>query len=177
MFSHYSRAYVIPADTQIRRNSASEAQRILLRLGIPLVQHLPGVGRNFQDHVISSCIWEYRQPLPPSNNAGESVFFWKSDSGLSGPDLKACQAEVPICSAEMMARFNPPASSWTLLATCVQPKSRGQIRLTGPGPLDPVQIHDNLLSHPDDMKAAIACVELCREIGNSAPLRPYTKAK
>jgi len=24
-------------------------------------------------------------------------------------------------------------------------------------------------------KAAIACVELCREIGNSAPLRPYTK--
>jgi choline dehydrogenase len=25
------------------------------------------------------------------------------------------------------------------------------------------------------MKAAIACVELCREIGNSAPLRPYTK--
>src|SRR5262249_16199450 len=26
-----------------------------------------------------------------------------------------------------------------------------------------------------DMKAAIACVELCREVGNSAPLRPYTK--
>jgi choline dehydrogenase len=25
------------------------------------------------------------------------------------------------------------------------------------------------------MKAAIAGVELCREIGNSAPLRPYTK--
>jgi len=32
-----------------------------------------------------------------------------------------------------------------------------------------------MLSHPDDMKAAIAGVELCREIGNSAPLRPYTK--
>jgi choline dehydrogenase len=25
------------------------------------------------------------------------------------------------------------------------------------------------------MKAVIACLELCREIGNSAPLRPYTK--
>jgi choline dehydrogenase len=25
------------------------------------------------------------------------------------------------------------------------------------------------------MKAAIACVGLCREIGNSAPLRPFTK--
>jgi choline dehydrogenase len=38
-----------------------------------------------------------------------------------------------------------------------------------------VQIEANFLSHPDDMKAAIACVELCREIGNSAPLRPFIK--
>jgi len=30
---------------------------------------------------------------------------------------------------------------------------------------------------PGDMKAAIACVELCREIGNSAPLRPFVKRK
>jgi choline dehydrogenase len=47
--------------------------------------------------------------------------------------------------------------------------------LTGPNPLDPIEIQDNILSHPDDMKGAIACVELCREIGNSAALRPYTK--
>jgi choline dehydrogenase-like flavoprotein len=33
----------------------------------------------------------------------------------------------------------------------------------------------NFLSDPDDLKAAITCVELCREIGNSAPLRPFTK--
>jgi choline dehydrogenase len=38
-----------------------------------------------------------------------------------------------------------------------------------------VRIEANMLSHPDDMKAAIACVELCREIGNSAPLQAYTK--
>lgn len=57
----------------------------------------------------------------------------------------------------------------------MKPKSRGQIRLTGSDPLDPIQIHDDLLSHPDDMRAAIACVELCREIGNSAALRPFAK--
>jgi choline dehydrogenase len=150
-------------------------QMELQRLGIPLVQHLPGVGQNFQDHFRSTCIWEYQQPLPPRNNAGEATFFWKSDPGLNTPDLQTCQVEVPFCSAETAARFNPPASSWTLLAGVVQPKSRGQIRLTGPDPLDPVQIHDNLLSHSDDMRAAIACVELCREIGNSAALRPYAK--
>jgi len=32
-----------------------------------------------------------------------------------------------------------------------------------------------MLSNPNDLKAAIACVELCREVGNSSPLRPYTK--
>jgi choline dehydrogenase len=62
---------------------------------------------------------------------------------------------------------------WTLCAGVVRPKSRGRIRLTDP--TDPVQIDANMLSHPDDLKAAIAGVELCREIGNSAPLRPYAK--
>jgi choline dehydrogenase len=57
----------------------------------------------------------------------------------------------------------------------VRPQSRGHLRLTGPNPLDPIQIEANHLSHPDDLKAAIACVELCREIGNSAALRPFTK--
>ena len=124
---------------------------------------------------MASCIWEYQRALPPHNNAGEATFFWKSDAALDTPDLQTCQAEVPICSVESAARFNPPAAGWTLLPGVVLPKSRGQIHLTGPGPSDPLQIEDNLLSHPDDMKAAIAGVELCREIGNSAPLRLYTK--
>jgi choline dehydrogenase len=42
----------------------------LRRLGIPLIQHLPGVGQNFQDHFGIGCIWEYNEPLAPRNNAG-----------------------------------------------------------------------------------------------------------
>jgi len=34
--------------------------------GIPVRQHLPGVGRNFQDHVALRCVWQDRVPLPPS---------------------------------------------------------------------------------------------------------------
>src|SRR5260370_28422767 len=73
------------------------------------------------------------------------------------------------------ARFDPPAGSWTMFGGVVRPKSHGQIRLTGSNPLDPIRSEDNSLSHQDDMKAAKACVELCREIGNSAPLRPFVK--
>ena len=143
--------------------------------GIPLVQHLPGVGRNLMNHCGIGCIWEYQHPLPPRNNAAEATFFWKSEPSLVVPDLQTCQVEVPVCSPESAAQFNPPQSSWTLFGSVARPKSRGQIRLTGPTPLDPIRIEDNMLSHPEDLKAAIACVELCREIGNSAPLRPFAR--
>ena len=56
-----------------------------------------------------------------------------------------------------------------------KPKSRGRICLTGVNPRDPIAIEANTLAHPEDMKAATACVELCREIGNSAPLSSFVK--
>jgi choline dehydrogenase len=147
----------------------------LHRLGIPVVQHLPGVGQNFQDHFGIGCVWEYQQPLAPRNNGGEATFFWKSNSRLDTPDLQTCQVEVPLCSRETAARFNVPTASWSLLGGLVRPKSRGQVRLTGSNFHDPVRIDANTLSHPDDLRAAIACVELCREVGNSPALRPFTK--
>ena len=150
-------------------------QAELQRLGIPVFQHLPGVGQNFQDHFGIGCVWEYQQPLAPRNNGSEATFFWKSNPDLDTPDLQTCQGEVPICSAETAAKFNPPTASWTLFGGVVRPKSRGQIRLTGPNSQDPLQIEPNTLSHPDDLKAAKASVRLCREIGNSLPLRSFVK--
>jgi choline dehydrogenase len=150
-------------------------QAELQRLGIPAVQHLPGVGENFQDHVGFGCVWEYPQSSRPRNNMAEATYFWKSDSDLDTPDLQTCQGDVPMCSAETASQFNPPAGSWTLMAGLARPKSRGRIRLTGADPRDPVEIEANTLAHPDDMRAAIASVELCREIGNSGPLSPFVK--
>jgi choline dehydrogenase len=148
----------------------------LRRHGIPVVQHLPGVGRNLQDHPGFDCLWQYRTPIEPRNNGVDATYFWTSDPSLDAPDLQTCQAEFPKSSSpENTTRFGPPAGSWNMFAGLLQPKSRGEIRLTGPDPHDPVQIHANTLSHPDDLKAAVAAVELCREIGNSAALRPFVQ--
>jgi choline dehydrogenase len=147
----------------------------LRSFGIAVVQHLPGVGQNFQDHAGIGCLWEHPEFPPPRNNAAEITFFWKSDPALETPDLQTCQGEIAIPSIETAARFAPPAKSWTMLAGLVRPKSRGRVYLSGPGPDDPMRIEADLLSHPDDIKAALACVELCREIGNSQALRPFAR--
>ena len=150
-------------------------QSALRSFGIPVVQHLPGVGQNFQDHAGIGCLWEHPAFPPPRNNAAEVTFFWKSQSSLETPDLQTCLGEIPIPSIETAARFAPPAKSWTMLAGVVRPKSRGRVYLSGPGPDDPMRIEANLLSHPDDIKAALAGVELCREIGNSPALHSFAR--
>jgi len=147
----------------------------LRSFGIPVVQHLPGVGQNFQDHAGIGCLWEHPEFPAPRNNAAEITFFWKSASGVETPDLQTCQGQVPMPSIETGARFAPPAKSWTMLAGVVRPTSRGRVYLSGPNPDDPLRIEANLLSHPDDIKAALTGVELCREIGNSQALRPFAR--
>jgi choline dehydrogenase-like flavoprotein len=150
-------------------------QAELRRFGIQVVEHLPGVGQNLQSHPRFGCVWEYSEALPPRNNLGEATFFWKSQAGIASPDLQTCQVEVPLASRENAAAFGLPSDGWTLAGSVVRPKSHGRIALTGPNPFDPVQVYGNFLSHPDDLRAAKACIELCREIGNSAPLQPFTK--
>lgn len=150
-------------------------QADLQRLGIQVVQHLPGVGGNFQDHVAFDCVWEHQTPLAPRNNMSEAILFASSRVGIDSPDLFVCQAEVPKSSAENAARFGLPEAGWTLFGAVARPASRGRLRLTGPRPSDPLLIEANTLADPEDLRAAIACVELCREIGNAAPLRPFTR--
>jgi choline dehydrogenase len=146
-------------------------QTELHRFGIPLVEHLPGVGQNYQDHVaLPGMIWECCGDEP------NAVFhwFWRSDSSLDTPDLQTTQAPLEVTG---LKKVNPtlPASGWMMLPAVIRTKSRGRVRLTGPDPMDPADIDSNLLSDPDDLKALVAVVELCREIGDSAALRPFLK--
>lgn len=100
---------------------------MLSRHGIETVVHLPGVGRNFQDHVmVAGCVWESPEVISPRNNMGEATFFWKSDGAIETPDIQTFLIEVPIVTEEAMSRYGPPpAASWSLLPGLVRPKSRG----------------------------------------------------
>jgi choline dehydrogenase len=147
----------------------------LRRVGIMVRQHLPGVGRNYQDHIAFDCVWEFNEPQSAVNYMGEATVFWTSAPGLDGPDHFACQGAFPKSTPENAARFGLPDTSWILFGALAHPKSRGRVRVTGADPGRPIQIETNALSHPDDVQAAMACVQTMREIGNSVPLRPFVK--
>lgn len=143
--------------------------------GISVRQHLPGVGRNFQDHFGFDCVWEFPEGIQGSPQVGSTLFWNTSTGDAAEPDLFACLGSFPKSTPENVARFGLPDNSWILFGSPTHPKSRGRLRLSGPGPTDRIRIEANALSHPDDLKSAISCVETMREIGNSAGLRPFVK--
>jgi choline dehydrogenase len=51
------------------------------------------------------------------------------------------------------------------------------LRLSGPDQSDPILIEPNSLSEPEDLAAALAAVELCREVGNSEAFAPLVKGE
>ncbi|MGO4427330.1 GMC oxidoreductase, partial [Streptomyces sp. MCAF7] len=154
-------------------------QAELASLGIPDVVHLPGVGQNLQDHILlKGCIWEYRVPEAPRNNAAEFAFFAKSDPTLPGPDLMPVLDELPLTSEVTVAQYDVPSradSAWTLAPGLARPASRGSVRLPNANPLAAPLIDTNFLSAGEDVKALEYCVRLCREIGNSPEVRPFVK--
>jgi choline dehydrogenase len=147
----------------------------LQRFDITPIQHLPGVGRNFQDHTGFDCVWESADDSRVPDTTVEATLFCRSDSSLATPDLQICYAGFSKGSSENTARFALPTNGWVLFGGLQRPRSRGQIHLTGDSPSDPVRIQANFLSDPADLRAAIECVEICRSIGNSAPLRRFAR--
>ncbi|WP_206364516.1 GMC family oxidoreductase [Sphingomonas pokkalii] len=148
----------------------------LRRVGIPVRQHLPGVGANLQDHVSFGCIWEYAAPIAPRNSGSEATLYWKSRPELTAPDLLFCQVEFPVPSERTAAR-GVPEHGWTMFAGLARPHSRGRLRLRSADAAVPLQIDANMMSDPADMEAALACVELCRDLGNAQAFRTLVRGE
>ncbi len=151
----------------------------LRRHGITTLQHLPGVGRNFQDHIlVAGCVWEYVIPEGPRNNSAEFTFFCKSDPALPAPDLQPILEECAFGSELTRTQYalpSNPAAAWSLAPGLVRPHSRGHLALTGNRAEDRVAVHTNFLQDRRDVDALLRAVALCREIGNSPALRRFVR--
>ncbi|MET0678894.1 MAG: GMC family oxidoreductase N-terminal domain-containing protein, partial [Bradyrhizobium sp.] len=147
----------------------------LSRFGIEVLQHLPGVGRNLQDHIlINACAWESPSRIEPGLKLFGGLFVRKSDTTLVTPDLQ-CLIAAHVALGPATSHLDNALPSWSIRPGLVRPKSVGRIHLTGPKPDDPVDIDANILGDPADVEAAMRGVQFSREIGNSAAFRPFSK--
>ena len=136
----------------------------LARFGIDVVVDLPGVGANLHDHVLSPVIYGASRSVPPPV-AGlqqlHSHVFWRSRSGLPGPDMQPLFFHVPLYLEGQAG----PADGFTLAAGLVRPASRGALRLASADPEAAPLIDPAYLSCAADVDAMVVAMELCREIG------------
>jgi choline dehydrogenase len=138
----------------------------LRSVGVDVVVDLPGVGENLHDHLLSPVIFSAEREIgPPSPGlpACQTHLFWRSRPGLPAPDIQPIHFMVPMYEDWMSG----PENGFTLLGGIVRPESRGTLRLTGPGPDDPVALDPNVLASENDFEGLVAAVELCRRIGAS----------
>jgi choline dehydrogenase len=141
--------------------------------GIPVLNPLPGVGRNLHDHLAFGLIFENTDRVPPDGPTSQTACFWKTDATLDAPNFYAYARQGPTVSPENAAVPDPPADSWTMVVE-MRPRSRGAIHLTGSSPAAPVRIDANPLGDPDDLRDLLAGLCTARDIGRSAALRPFT---
>ena len=149
-------------------------EKDLRTLGLPVAAVLEGVGHNLQDHpLLAGLVYECRGPLPPlRNNGAESTLWWKSDSRLIGPDIQPVFLEFPLASPELADRL-PHDRCYTISPSVVRPASRGSVRLASADPTAAPIIDVNFLSCDSDIRAMLAAVELCREIGAAESFQTF----
>jgi len=140
----------------------------LKSLGIPVVEDLAGVGKNLQDHPLAAGVnYECRTPLPPvRNNGAESTLWWRSRSGLTGPDIQPVFLEFPFATPALAERL-PNANCYAIAPSIVRPASRGSVTLSSSDPHAAPLIDVNYMSRDADIEAMLASIELTRALGAS----------
>ncbi len=142
----------------------------LRSLGIDVVENLPGVGENLQDHVlVSGVVFQYKGKMPDrpvDSNAVEAEAYLSSGPG-SDTDINLVLEQLPAVTPEAAARFGaPPPDAFTIAPALVQPGSRGTVRLASNNFQDAAVIDGNYLATDRDFAAIVRAIEVAREIGN-----------
>jgi len=205
-FDHQGRTAHVAARKIILSAGALASPQILLLsgigpadhlqdLGIPVIHHLPGVGRNLQDHPGTSHVTWVNRPTynvqvrfwhylsfgarwlifgsgPGSTPDAHVLAFTRSD-----PQLARCDIQYHFTPAgyDLDERgpilFDRPAV--TALNNLHRPKSRGWVRLRSGNPYDPPEIQPNLVADPEDVEKLIIGAKFLRSIFETQPLADY----
>jgi choline dehydrogenase len=167
----------------------------LKELGIEVVHNLPGVGKNFQDHM---DVYIPAETIPVSYNGedrwdkairhgiqyllyktgpvtacvAEAGIFLKTSEGVRSPDI-----QIHCLPAFVVDHGRKRISGHGVtINTCnLRPRSIGVVKLNSANPLDDPYIDPNFCGDPYDWKISIEGFKWGRKLLNSPAFKPFIK--
>lgn len=163
----------------------------LRQLDIPVVQHMPGVGANLQDHLDICTLQSCTQKITYDqlNEIGVGLNYMVTHSGIGSSNIAEAGGFVSSGQSEagrpdIQMHFVPaqlddhgrnrmPGHGYTVHACPLRPRSRGRILLRSLDPSAPPHIHANYLSDPFDEAMMLECVKVSRQILSAKAFNSY----
>jgi choline dehydrogenase len=170
----------------------------LRAVGVSVVNDLPGVGANLQDHLDLSLCWEtpgvktafsHNQGLkrlttglsymlfgqgPGRQNFLEAGAFLKSRPDLDRPDL---QLHCVLAIMRDHGKIPAEADGFTVHVCQLRPESRGHVALRSADPLADPAIFANYLAAEEDRRALRAGFDLVRDLAAQPSLAAIERAE
>ena len=154
--------------------------------GIDAAHHLPGVGKNLQDHIAiiaqmrtrSRIPWGFSWPKAPSlaldafkyafarrgiysSNLIESGGFIRTEPGLDRPDIQLVFIPGHRALPPNMLEYG---HGYSAMAVLLRPKSRGSVSLASPDPAAAPVIDHRFFSEEGDLEVLLKGLKECRRI-------------
>src|SRR5258705_134134 len=144
--------------------------KALRSFGIVVVENLPGVGENLQDHVlVSGVVFKYKGTMPdrPADSNAVEAEAYLSSGPADDTDISLVLHQLPVVTPEVASRFGTPLpDTLTIAPALVQPTSKGAVRLASHHFQDAAVIDGNYLGTDHEFAAVVRAIEVARELGN-----------
>jgi choline dehydrogenase-like flavoprotein len=168
---------------------------LLQQHGIEVVQHLPGVGENLQDHLQLRPIYrvqgvrtlneDYRSLVKKGRMALEYALFRRGPLTMapsqlgaftrSSPDYATpnLQFHIQPLSLDKFGEDPHPFPAFTASVCNLRPASRGTVRIRSSNASEPPFIRPNYLSADEDQRVAVDALRIVRHIVSMPALQKY----
>ncbi len=137
-------------------------------LGIPVLEDVPGVGRNLQDHVMAKfrCWTSDHRAVDASSNLVEAGLLCSVEPGLTPPELYF--HFLPVAMVE--THNGQERSAFSIVSVVLRPKSRGSLQLQSPDPEAAPVIRAGYYSERADLLLMIEGLEIARALSRTRAL-------
>jgi choline dehydrogenase len=170
--------------------------------GIQVNLHLPGVGKNLQDHIWApvSRLTGYTtanntiKPLnmikglaqyflmnsgPFTNSIIEANAFLKTEGNCKRPDIQFHMAPLHLGNDYKHDMYDikkvPTTNGFSIAAILLHPESRGTVTVKNASPLEEPVIQPNFLSSAKDGVVLLRGLKKAMEVIDASAFRPYSK--